>query len=291
MNAELRERRHTEFRSEFRFTGPQGEIRWVCSHGEVCYDANGQPETIVGFDIDITPQKKADEALERSERLVTAGRVVATVAHEINNPLEAVTNLVYLAKADDSVDRIRTYLDHAEHELGRAQAISRQTLSFYREETKSQVFELGDLIESCLNLLGPRLKRGNTTVSIHHKPPAPLYAKRGEILQVLLNLLSNSLEAIGNEGHLQVHAARRGTHLRIAVSDNGSGIDPAHREHLFTPFFTTKGKEGTGLGLWVSKAIIHRHRGTIRFRSCTIPGRSGTVFIIHLPSGFSEAAA
>jgi signal transduction histidine kinase len=229
--------------------------------------------------------------MERSEHLVVAGRIAASVAHEINNPLEAVNNLVYLAKDEGSVDRIREYLTLAEAELARVQSISRQTLAFYRADVSLQHFELGDVMKVCLNVLDRRLRKKQIEVSVRARSPMQLYAKRGEILQVLLNLISNAIDAMEYQGRLQVVVDRRGNRVRLAIADNGAGISRAHRKHLFQPFFTTKGSEGTGLGLWVSRAIVNRHQGTIRVRSRTGPSRSGTLFLISLPSGTAETAA
>jgi PAS domain S-box-containing protein len=288
--AEAQNRHEPEFRSQFRIIGPEGDCRWVDSYSEITYDADGQPENMIGFDIDVTERKQANEALERSERLVVAGRIAATVAHEINNPLEAVNNLVYLAKEEASLDRIREYLTLAEAELARAQSISRQTLAFYRADVSRQLFEVGDVMKVCLNVLDRRLRKKQIDVSVRVHSPMPLYAKRGEILQVLLNLTSNAIDAMEGQGRLQVVVNRRGNRVRLAIADNGAGISRGNRKHLFQPFFTTKGSEGTGLGLWVSRAIVNRHQGIIRVRSCTDASRSGTLFLISLPSGISGTA-
>ena len=290
-NSEVGERRDIQFEKEFRFIGREGDCRWVCSHGEITYDASGQPENMIGFDIDITSKKQADDALERSERLVVAGRFAAVVAHEINNPLEAVNNLVYLAKMENSIERLREYLTFAENELARVQTISRQTLSFYRESNSFEIFEIGDVIETCLNVLDGRIKAKQVRLVLRVHSPAPLYAKRGEILQVLLNLLTNAIEAVQPAGCVQIAADREGTRVRIAVSDDGSGIIRANRKRVFQPFFTTKGSHGTGLGLWVSRAIVQRHLGTIRVRSNSSAERAGTLFLISLPSGISSTPA
>ncbi len=277
-------------RSEFRAPTRSGDMRWVCSHAEIHYD-NGLPIRMCGIDIDVTQHHRALESLRRSERLVLAGQIAATVAHEINNPLEAVGNLVYLANLEQSQDQIHRYLGHAEEELARIHAIARQTLGFYREDLTPSSFGFSEICELTVRVLQRRAEQKGVRVSLDLAPQLRMRGNRGEILQVFINLVANAIDAVSVGGAVRVRADRAGNRLRIAVLDDGSGIPRNHRACIFQPFFTSKGALGTGLGLWVSRSIVERHHGTIRFRSSTAPGRSGTLFLVSFPDAVQAVNA
>ncbi len=240
---------------------------------------------------DITERKKAERALRMTERLASVGRLAATVAHEINNPLEAVTNLVYLAKDRALRDEVREFLGHAEEELDRISHLTKQTLGFYRETKSASAIRVGALLAPLVAVFAPRSRNKGVEICPEILDDPEIYAIPGEIRQVLANLLSNSIDAVRNGGRIRVRISgaksengQRASGLRITVADSGSGIPAAVRERIFEPFFTTKKDVGTGLGLWVCKSIVDNHHGTIRVKSSTAPRNSWTVFSVVLPS-------
>jgi two-component system CheB/CheR fusion protein len=240
---------------------------------------------------DITQQKKTEQALRTTERLVSVGRMAATVAHEINNPLEAVTNLVYLAKSSAVREDVREYLDGIEEELDRISHITKQTLGFYRESIAPSAIRVGPILDPLVSFFGARARNKGIEIRPEIRQDPEIYAVAGEIRQLIANLLSNSIDAVNSGGLIliRVDAARfsgqSSPGIRIAVADSGVGIPPSIRPKLFEPFFTTKKDVGTGLGLWVCTNIVKRHNGSIRVRSSTTPGQSWTVFSVFLPSG------
>lgn len=252
-------------------------------------DAEGLTRTIVAQAYDVTELRRTETALRQSEKLAAVGKLASTIAHEINNPLEAVTNLLYLAKTSDSLPEIRSYLETGERELGRAAAIASQTLRFHRQSTKRLEVQGSDLLDETLNLYTSRILNAAILVVRRYREARPLLCFEGEIRQVLINLVGNALDAMLNGGRIflrsremtELHTGSRG--VRLTVADTGYGISEETREKLFGAFFTTKGAGGTGLGLWISKEIIDRHHGSIRLRSSEKNGRSGTVFALFLP--------
>jgi signal transduction histidine kinase len=239
---------------------------------------------------DITQEKKAEQALQTTERLVSAGRMAATVAHEINNPLEAVTNLVYLAKGSAVRTDVREYLDAIEEELNRISHITKQTLGFYRESIAPSAMRVGPTLDSLISVFGARARNKGIEIRPEIRQDPEIYAIAGEIRQLIANLLSNSIDAVDSGGliRIRVDATRfngqSSLGTRITVADSGLGIPPSVRPKLFEPFFTTKKDVGTGLGLWVCTNIVKRHHGSIRVRSSTASGQSWTVFSVFLPS-------
>lgn len=238
---------------------------------------------------DITQRKKAERALRMTERLASVGRLAATVAHEINNPLEAVTNLIFLSRNAADMEEIRKYLASAEEELYRIAHLTRQTLGFYRESNSAASIEVGSLITSLVTVFSSRSRGRRIELrpeildgTDHLKVPE-------EIRQVVANLVSNSIDALDGGGQVRIRVSaasqsidgRRG--VRISVADPGSGIPATVRKRLFEPFFTTKKDVGTGLGLWICKSIVENHKGTIRVRSDVTPGKSWTVFSVFVP--------
>jgi PAS domain S-box-containing protein len=237
---------------------------------------------------DITQQKKTEHALRTSERLASVGRLAATVAHEINNPLEAITNLVYLAKRSAVRSEVREFLGSAEEELERVFQISRQTLGFYRETKGAGSVCVGEIVESLLSVFASRAANKCIELIPEIKSDVTIHAVPGEIRQLIGNLVTNSIDAVELGGRIRVRVSsaqlRNRSGVMLTVADNGPGI-PAHvRSRLFEPFFTTKKDVGTGLGLWVCKSIVEKHRGKIRVTSRSLPGRSGTVFSVFLPA-------
>jgi PAS domain S-box-containing protein len=236
---------------------------------------------------DVTEKKAAEAALLRSEKLASVGRMAATVAHEINNPLEMVTNCVYLAKTSRNLPpELKEHLEVAERELRRVAHIAKRTLGFYRENTKPAVVDIRTLVDEVVELYDPKFTRKDIRLKIEHNGHrAGTIAIAGEIRQVISNLLTNAIDASRPKDMVRVRTSRvtlNGSgYTRITVADAGAGISTANRSRVFEPFFTTKKAVGTGLGLWVSSEIIQKHKGQIRLRS--VEGK-GTVFSVFLPN-------
>ena len=253
---------------------------------------------MAAFIADLTLQKKSEEVLRRTEKLAVAGRLAASIAHEINNPLEAITNCLYLVGQTELPPLAREYLDLAQGELDRVAQITVQTLRFYRRSTQTSETDVHELLQTVLALLDSRLRRQNITVDRRLRASSRIRAHDGEIRQVLANLVGNAIDAAGQSGgtiYLRTRSAtdwnsgRRG--IRITVADDGSGMDSPTLARIFEAFFSTKGLTGTGLGLWVSREIVEKHQGSIRVRSRPhTPGRpGGTVFTLFLPDHLTPA--
>ena len=241
---------------------------------------------------DITENKKIDHALRTTEKLAAAGRLAATVAHEINNPLEAVTNLVYLAKRDvEDRNKASRHLEAAMRELDRVAHIARQTLGFYRDTSSPTRFSLTQTLDDLLFLYEKRFESRNIRIIKQYQEDIQLTALAGEIRQALSNLITNAIDAMPEGGSLVIRATKShewgNAHLdgvRVTLLDTGMGIAPEHRKSLFQPFFTTKAEVGTGLGLWITRSIVEKHHGMIHVKSRAGENGHGTAFSIFLPS-------
>jgi signal transduction histidine kinase len=238
-----------------------------------------------------------EEALRRSEKLAVVGRLAASMAHEINNPLAAVTNLLYLIGASTTLEESKAYADIAAGELARVSEITIQTLRFYREPVKPTIVQMSEVVDSALALYRPRLTSAEIAVERDFRESSPIMAKAGELRQLTLNLIGNAVDAIGREGTLKIRVRNSREHsngsrhgIRLTVADTGPGIHPAIRTTLFDPFVSTKGDTGTGLGLWVSSEIVRRHGGTIQVKSRARSQSTGTVFSVFLPLLFQVGA-
>ncbi len=246
---------------------------------------------------DITQRKRTEQALRTTERLASVGRLAATVAHEINNPLAAVTNLIYLSKQLAARDDVRQYLGFAEEELERVSHLTKQTLGFYRETKDPSVTTVGSTISSLIAVFASRMRNKGIEICPEIKQDPEIYAVPGEVRQLVGNLLSNSIDAVESGGKIRIRVSSaaewNGTHrpgVRLTIADSGSGIPSQVRSKLFEPFFTTKKEVGTGLGLWVCKSIVEKHQGSIRVKSATASGKSWTAFSVFLPLGPEPAA-
>ncbi|CAN5732278.1 hypothetical protein BH10ACI4_BH10ACI4_10180 [soil metagenome] len=268
---------------------PSGETMIFAFSLSPVLDADGKVSFIVPEGRDITSAKRTETALLQSEKLAVVGRLAASIAHEINNPLESVTNLLYIARRDTSIESIYDNLDLAERELRRVSAIANQTLRFHRQSTRPAAVSCEDLIQSVLSIFQGRLINSGIEVQKIKRANQPVVCFDGEIRQVLNNLIGNAIDAMPAGGHLLVRSREATdwksgrTGLAITVADTGIGMEPETLRKMFEPFFTTKGIAGTGLGLWVSKEIIDRHSGILRARSSRKSGASGTVFTLFLP--------
>lgn len=238
---------------------------------------------------DITDRQLAEYALRTAEKISATGKLANAIAHEINNPLESVTNLLYLAQNSHSVETIHKYLSSASDELARISRITRQTLSFHRDTLMPVAIDVGSLLADAIELFEKSAASRRVRVIFDRKPTLTIYGYPGQLKQVFGNLIRNAAEAAqpGTDIVVRVRpfhrAGRAGT--RVTVHDRGIGIPQEVQKMLFDPFFTTKELRGSGLGLWVSRNIVMRHHGTIRFRSSTRPGHSGTTFEVFLPVG------
>jgi PAS domain S-box-containing protein len=242
---------------------------------------------------DVTAQRRSEEALRRNEKLATAGRLAAAVAHEINNPLEAVTNLIYLARHHP--EKQDQYLGMAEKELLRVAAIAQQMLGFVRESSSPSPLNVAATLDDVLLLYMRQLNEKHIQIDKIYDPAVEIRGFAGELRQLFSNLILNALDALDNGGRLTLHVARgrewsnghrlraQRTGARITIADNGSGIEHNDLTRIFEPFYSTKGDDGTGLGLWLSHGIVQKHQGSIRVRSRTTAGSSGTVFSVFLP--------
>jgi PAS domain S-box-containing protein len=267
-----------------------GEHRyWTVSYFPV-FAADGTVQAITAASLEITQQKKTEIALIQSEKLAVMGRLAASIAHEINNPLESLTNLLYLAGHSTDPDKIQDYIRVAERELRRVSAISNQTLRFHKQASSPRAITCKELFDSVLSLYQGRIVNSAIRIEDRSRSSEPVRCFDGEIRQVLSNLVSNAIDAMQPAGGRLLLRSREGTNWKtgqrgvaLTVADTGSGISPTVLQRIFEPFFTTKDIAGTGLGLWVSSEIINRHNGSLRVRSTQKPGRSGTVFTIFLP--------
>jgi PAS domain S-box-containing protein len=268
-----------EYYAEFRVVRPNTEIRWIGSHGRVIADEHGKPERMIGITTDITQRRLEEEALRRSEKLAATGRLAATIAHEINNPLTAVTNLLYLMRNGHNPE----YLNMAEQEVARISYIVKQTLGFYRATPHPVRVNLSNLIDDVVAVFLTKIQARGVNIQTQYRYKEEINAFSNELSQVFGNLIGNALEAMqpGGTLRLRTRACRRG--LRVTVADNGSGIPSEDLGNIFEPFFTANKEGGTGLGLWLAREIVKKHGGAIRVRSSTVSRRHGTVFMIWLP--------
>ena len=245
---------------------------------------------------DVTQERKSQELLRKTEKLAAAARLSATVAHEINNPLEAVGNLIYIAKSSPEVSaEMVQHLTLAEQELERVAHITRQTLGFYRESQEAEPIDIPALVDSVLRLYSNKLDSKNIRVVRQFGECPPMVGVTGELKQAVSNLVSNAIDAVASYGTIRIRLMRsknkNGNAVELAIEDDGPGISPENVERIFEPFFTTKKDVGTGLGLWVSKEIIERHGGSITVGSQNErEGAAGASFVIHLPCSPPRAA-
>jgi signal transduction histidine kinase len=250
-----------------RMAMPQG------GYGVVCYFR------------DISVQVKAEEALRKNEKLAAVGRLASTISHEINNPLESVTNLLYIIRHESSEKPVLEYVQMAEQELRRASEVVRHSLQFHRQTTSPEHASISEILASTLAVYEPRLQQLGIPVDCQFADSLPSLCYSSEVRQVFANLIGNALDACGTSGSIRMKT-RDATHwrtgvkgVRVTIADKGVGMNAETRDRLFEPFFTTKGMNGTGLGLWVTSEILVRHRATVNLKSRQ-DRDSGTVFSI-----------
>jgi PAS domain S-box-containing protein len=260
--------------------------------------AASQDRQLAAFMADITLQKKSEELVRRTEKLAVAGRLASSMAHEINNPLEAVTNLLYLSRLRAEDPQQQEWLDEAELELRRISIIASQTLRFHKQASKPQAISCESLFSITLSVYEARLKNADITVEKRKRARVPVECFEGDIRQVLSNIVTNAIDAMPNGGRLIVRS-REGTDWRtgrkglvLTLADTGTGMAPEVQSKMYEAFFSTKGIGGSGLGLWISADIMHRHQGRISIKSSQREGRAGTVVVLFLPfETISEAGS
>jgi PAS domain S-box-containing protein len=265
-----------------------GQWRWHLARSTPFRDANRELHWLATI-IDMEDQKQAEEALRKAEKLAAVGRLASSIAHEINNPLEAVTNLVYLLQSTPLNPEQQGYAQAAAEELARVSHITNHTLRFHRQSSHPSQVNLADLLDSLLALYHARLKDAGITAVREYKTSAPITGYASELRQVFANLIGNAFDATRHGGKIvlrvqRVREWRNGSEgVRVTIGDTGHGMSPETRKRIFEPFFTTKGINGTGLGLWVSAEIVRKHGGSFRVKTKEGLGLTGTAFSIFFP--------
>lgn len=240
---------------------------------------------------EFTSHKKLQETLKFNERLVATGRLAHIIAHEINNPLEAMSNLLYLAEASvRNAEETRLYIEQAAKELVRISQITKQVLAYHRESTEPIVTRADELLHGVLAMFRAHIMAHKVRLDVNLKCSAQIFAQPGELRQVFSNLITNALDAMDREGGtLRVRCTKtldwksKRTGVRIIFSDSGSGVPDSVLANIFEAFFTTKGLKGSGVGLWLSSEILSKHEGSIRLRTRTAGRYRGTLFSVFLP--------
>jgi len=260
------------------------------------YDDQRKLRGVVMVFRDVTAEKQAQDVMRKAEKLAAAGRLAATVAHEINNPLEAVCNLVYIARNTPGLPQEAVgYLNVAEQELDRVSHITRQTLGFYRDSSEPGPVQLRGVIESVMKLYENKVRSKSIAVELELAECPPVHGMHGELKQLVANLVSNAADAVAPGGKIQVSIAPASQEpekgVEIKVADDGPGVPAENRARIFEPFFTTKEDVGTGLGLWVCKEIAERHRGNVQLSLSKDGGLGGAVFTVFLPYAAQLEAA
>jgi signal transduction histidine kinase len=279
--------------SELLLNRPNGEMLVFDFLLTPVRDANGAVSFLVSEACDITKEKRMESALLKSEKMAAVGRLESSIAHEINNPLESVMNLIYLARNADPEDA-RRYLDLADQEIRRVSIIANQTLRFHKQASKPQTVTATDLFSTVMSIYEGRLRNAHVRIEKRFRTDQPVVCFPGDIRQVLNNLVANAIEAMPFGGRLLIRS-RKGRDwkadmqgLILTIADNGTGIPSEARKRIFDAFFTTKGAAGNGLGLWVCQEIVQRHHGKLRVRSTQRAARSGATFTLFLPFDLTE---
>lgn len=285
-----------EGRFEGQFLTPKGEVTWWDVSLTLVIDREQRVRHLLAVAREVTSRKRAEQALIQSEKLAAVGRLAASISHEINNPLEAVTNLLYLtALQPDLPAEAKSYVAMAESELARVSQIVGQTLRFHRQSTRPRAICPEELLEPVLALYQGRLGNAGISVERRYRNGGRVTCSEGDIRQVLNNLVGNAIDAMKNGGRLLIRGqsatdwktGRAGE--RITVADTGYGMDATTKMRVFEAFYTTKGIHGTGLGLWISHGIVQKHEGVLRLRSRGQEHGGGTMFCLFLPAELSTA--
>jgi PAS domain S-box-containing protein len=275
-----------------------GEHRyWTVNYSPV-RGPDGSVQAISAASLEITQQKKAEKALVQSEKLAAVGRLASSISHEINNPLESVTNLLYIiALQQDLSPEMKKYIEMTQAEIARVSQIATQTLRFHRQSARPSKVTAIQLVRPVLNLFQGRLVNSEIEVDSEFSDDTQICCLENEIRQVLSNLVSNAIDAMRFGGklllrsHRSVDSRTGQAGIRIVIADTGPGMDRVTKARIFEPFFTTKELNGTGLGLWISAEIVERHAGQLTVRSSQHERYHGTVFSLFLPSAGTAPAS
>lgn len=273
---------------EFRILGKDGKERWISCQGQLEFNDTGQAPLYFGIFVDVTTRKQSEQMLRKWEKLAAAARMSAAMAHEINNPLNGAVNLMYLAKITPGIPaKVAEQLAQAEQELERVAFTARQVLGFYPKSDVNEQVEIPVLVDSALKLFYNKLASKQIGIVREFEACPPIQAVRGELQQVISNLLSNAIDAVPHHGVITIgaHAVPDGDGMcvEIFIADNGPGIPVEAVDRIFEPFYTTKVGTGTGLGLWIAKEIVERHGGSIAVGPHTGHGANrGAVFTVRL---------
>ena len=287
----LSQRGGTDYHQLYRVRWPDGTLRWVESKGKSQYDSTGKVMRVVGVLADITTRKQNEEAMLRAEKLAVAGRLAASVAHEINNPLEAVANLLYLITFAETASVAQEWAQQALDELMRVSLITQQTLKFHRQAGAPQTTRLSEVLQAIMALFRGRMRSAQIDVQLRVKgEEASIECMPGEVQQIFANLISNAIDAMPRGGRLVIRIRpshnwcdRKVEGMRVTLCDSGTGMDRATMHRIFEPFFTTKAETGTGLGMWVVAQLVERHCGQVRVWSMQRAESGATAITVFLP--------
>ena len=281
-----------DYHNQYRVRRKDGTERWLESQGKCQFNDEGKVVRIVGVAADITQRKMSEEAMLRAEKLAVAGRLAATVAHEINNPLEAVANMLYLITLTGTTEEAQKHAASALDELMRISIIAQSTLKFHRQTGTPKVVLLSEVLKTVVTLFRARMHSLEIVLNVELRPEVPIACMPSEAQQIFANLLANAIEAMQQGGKLRIRLRasldwrdRRIDGMRVTICDSGVGIDRARLRRIFEPFYTTKEETGTGLGLWVVAQLVEKHKGQVRVWSSQRGKRSATVFSVFLPIG------
>jgi signal transduction histidine kinase len=273
---------------DYRIIHPDGSVRWVGGKGRAFFeehDGKRLATRFIGTALDRTERRKIQEALIESEKLAVTGRLAASIAHEIRNPLETVTNLLYLLRSEPAEARRNAYISQAENEISRVSEIANNTLRFYDDPSGTTSFDLNELVQSVVILFQGRISALQIKVESDLPPGIKVLAPQGELRQVIVNLIGNALDAMPKGGRLILRTHefinyRTGKLcVRLTVADTGFGMSSEVLGRVFEAFYTTKGSSGNGIGLWLSLEIIKKCGSSMRVRSAV---GKGTVFHVSL---------
>ncbi len=282
----------TAYMQEYRLRRHDGEYRHVIARAIPVRNDHGELDRWLGSTTDVHERKLAEDALRRSEKLSVVGRMASSISHEINNPLTGAMNLLYLMETNPSIDaHLRGLLQGAQVQLARVTEVTKQTLLFHRQSTRASDLHIADVLDSLVELHRPTLDAKSIKLRRRYARTEPLTVMAGEIRQALAHVLSNAVEALRARGTLWVRVRESMAYesgvtrpgVRVTIADTGRGIPEADLPRIFEAFFTTKGMNGTGLGLWVTREIVERHEGFVRVRSSVRPEAGGTVMHVFLP--------
>jgi signal transduction histidine kinase len=274
------------FRIEFRTAPVSGKFRWILTKGRVHRDPGGWPLRMVGVDIDITDRREAGEALRRLEKLSVLERLAASIAHEINNPLMAISNELFLITQATNLEAAQKYARQAQEEILRLTHYSSRTLRFRRRPSLVTSQRVSEIVAGVLNMLKYRYPQVEVTTDFRDRHP--LECCGGDVEQLAGIILGNAFDAVASGGGVKVRVRERtridgASGIQIMIADTGKGMSAEVKAHLFEPFFSTKDTTGLGLGLWIASGIVRDLEGRVRIRSSSRRTGHGTSVLVFLP--------